>query len=103
MVTRCAKSKNFLPPPSALSTLDTCADLAASWAARSLRTLSSGDSPPLRGERAPGLGPLPAAVAAAVLEDSFEEAWGVVDVNRVASDALLAATRVAIVGVGGIG
>lgn len=102
MVKRWARSKNRRPPPRARSTLDTCAVRAASWAARNLLTRSSGVSPALGRVRPLARGPLPPVPAAGadVLGDAvcLEEAWGVVDVKRVASDALRGeTTRVAIV------
>ena len=48
---------------------------------------------------------MPAGLLAPAPDDllavNFDEAWGVVEVKRVASDALLGETRVAIVGVWG--
>lgn len=123
-VKRCARSKNRLPPPTTLSTCETCAFLAAWCAALNRLTRSSGDSPPLSGEAPPLLlGPLPplppgtdlfgdvpaaaaeaadlaleAADAAGEADDGLclDEAWGVVEVKRVASDALRAVKRAAI-------
>jgi hypothetical protein len=109
MVKRWARSKNRLPPPRARSTLDTCAVRAAWWAARNRLTRSSGVSP-LRGRVLPlaGRGALPPGLGPEALEgvdagaegNCLEEAWGVVDVKRVASDALRGETRDAIVGGG---
>lgn len=98
------------PVPITWSTPETWALRAASWAARSRRTRSSGDSPPARaagfavGGREPGA---PGCDEAG--EDAgerggtglLEEAWGVVDVKRVASVALRNVRRAAI-RIGGI-
>lgn len=110
-VALCATSKNRLLPPRTRSTLLVCALRAASWAARRRRTRSSGVSP---GSLLPPegfFGVEESFVAAGVFAcgevccclgfgvegaAALEAACGVVEVKRVASEALRGDTLEAI-------
>lgn len=107
-VALCAVSKNLRPREMTTSILLDCAFFAASCAARSRATRCSGDSPASKGDgegvgrpdggsREAEAAPVPvrenrpeAAVCDGLVEASgvelFDSAWGVVEVNRVASE-----------------
>lgn len=105
-VTLWAVSKKRRPPSMIWSNLDTLAAFARRWAALNRATFCSGVStnfggiPPLPAPAPPGKGAVPAPAptfAADTLEETgvenlgsaiLELAWGVVGVNRVASETL---------------